>query len=109
MSTFAMLTRLSPEAVRSPHAVEILEGRVKRAVEHECPDVEWVASYAILGPYDYLDVFRAPDVATATKVAALVRIAGHATTEVWPATEWERFKRMVATLPDELGMALVSH
>ena len=109
MSTFIMLTKLSPEAVRSPHAVGVLEGRVKRAIELECPDVEWVTSYAILGPYDYLDVFRAPDVATATKVAALVRIAGHATTEVWPATEWERFRQMVAALPDDIGMALVSH
>ena len=54
-------------------------------------------------------MFRAPDVATATKVAALVRIAGHATTEVWAATEWDRFKQMVAGLPDDLGMALVNH
>jgi chaperonin GroEL len=104
MSTFIMLTRLSPESVGAPHAVEVLEGRVKRAVQLECPEVEWVASYATLGPYDYLDVFRAPDVATASKVAALVRIAGHATTEVWAATEWERFKQMVATLPDDVGM-----
>jgi uncharacterized protein with GYD domain len=109
MSTFIMLTRLSPESVGSPHAVEVLEGRVKRAVQLECPEVEWVASYATLGPYDYLDVFRAPDVATASKVAALVRIAGHATTEVWAATEWDRFKQMVATLPDDVGMAVVSH
>jgi uncharacterized protein with GYD domain len=109
MSTFIMLTRLSPESVGSPHAVEVLEGRVKRAVQLECPEVEWVASYATLGPYDYLDVFRAPDIATASKVAALVRIAGHATTEVWAATEWDRFKQMVATLPDDVGMAVVSH
>lgn len=109
MSTFILLTRLSPDAVTSPHAVGVLEGRATRAVEIECPDVEWVASYAILGPHDYLDVFRAPDVATAAKVAALVRIAGHATTEVWPATEWQRFKQMVAALPDDVGMALVSH
>ena len=109
MSTFIMLTRLSPESVGAPHAVEVLEGRVKRAVQLECPEVEWVASYATLGPYDYLDVFRAPDVATASKVAALTRIAGHATTEVWAATEWERFKQMVATLPDDVGMAVVSH
>jgi uncharacterized protein with GYD domain len=109
MSTFIMLTKLSPEAVRSPHFVEVLEGRAKRAVELECPEVEWVASYATLGPYDYLDVFRAPDVATATKAAALVRIAGHATTEVWAATEWDRFKQMLSGLPDDVGMALVSH
>ncbi|HXV90231.1 MAG TPA: hypothetical protein VD707_02620, partial [Gemmatimonadales bacterium] len=38
-----------------------------------------------------------------------VRIAGHASTEVWAATEWDRFRQMVAGLPDDVGMALVSH
>ena len=36
-------------------------------------NVEWVSSYAILGPYDYLDVFRAPNVDAACKVSTLVR------------------------------------
>jgi uncharacterized protein with GYD domain len=109
MPTFIMLTKLSPEAVHSPQTVEVLERRAMRAVREACPDVDWLASYATLGPYDYLDVFRAADIATATKVAALVRIAGHATTEVWAATEWDEFREMVASLPEEVGMAVVSH
>ena len=106
MITFIMLTRISPEAMRSPHALEALERQAMNAVRSECPQVEWLHSWALLGPYDYLDVFRAPDVETATKVATLVRIAGHATTEVWAATEWARFKAMVHELPEVTGLIL---
>lgn len=100
MPTFIMLTRVEPEALRSPRGVEVLERVAMSAVRAECPEVEWVESYALLGPYDYLDVFRAPDIETATKVATLVRIGGHAHTEVWAATEWTRYKAMVREMPD---------
>ena len=106
MTTFIMLTRVSPEAILSPHAVETLERQAMSAVRAECPQVEWLHSWAILGPYDYVDVFRAPDVETATKVATLVRIAGHATTEVWAATEWPQFKAMVRELPEVSGLIM---
>jgi uncharacterized protein with GYD domain len=106
MNTFIMLTRVSPEAMRSPHAVETLERQAMNAVRAECPQVEWLHSWVLLGPYDYLDVFRAPDVETATKVATLVRIAGHATTEVWAATEWPKFKAMVRELPEVAGLIM---
>jgi uncharacterized protein with GYD domain len=100
MTTFIMLTRVSPDALRSPHAIEALERQALSAVRAECPEVHWLHSWAVLGPYDYVDVFRAPDVETATKVATLVRLAGHATTEVWAATEWQEFKAMVRELPE---------
>jgi uncharacterized protein with GYD domain len=109
MSTFIMLTRLSPDSVRSPNAYELLERRAAAAVEAECPQVEWLQSYATLGPYDYLDVFRAPNTETAIKVAALVRLAGHAHTEVWAATPWDQFKDMMHTLPEVEGLAVVTH
>lgn len=98
MMTFVMLTRLGPEAVRSPKSLEDLEHEVMGRVRKECPGVEWIGSYAILGPCDYLDIFRAADVETASKVSALIRTFGHAHTEIWTATEWEHFKEIVRTL-----------
>ena len=99
MPTFIMLTRLGAEAVRSPKDLEQLERKAMERVRKECPDVEWVGSYAILGPYDYLDVFRTDDIESATKVSTLIRTFGHAQTEIWAATEWDRFKEIVRTLP----------
>jgi uncharacterized protein with GYD domain len=98
MPIFVMLTRLSTDAVRSPTALEQLERQAMDRVRKDCPNVEWLGSYAILGPCDYLDIFRAGDIETATKVSALIRTFGHAHTEIWTATEWDRFKEIVRTL-----------
>jgi uncharacterized protein with GYD domain len=99
MPTFVMLTRLSPDALRSPKSLEDLEREVMDRIRSECRQVEWVHNFAILGPYDYLDIFRAPDIDTAFKVATLIRSFGHAHTEVWTAIEWRKFKDMVRHLP----------
>ena len=99
MPTFIMLTRLATGALRSPRSLESLEKRAMERIRSECSTVEWVGNYAILGPWDYLDIFRAPDIETATKVSTLIRTFGHAHTEVWSATEWQRFKEIVRELP----------
>ena len=91
MANYIMLTRLSPEALTRPGAVGNLNKKVEERIRQECPGVKWLANYAVLGPCDYLDVFEAPDADTATRVALLVRSFGHATTETWVATPWERF------------------
>ena len=39
-----------------------------------------------------------PAVEIATKVSTLVRTFGHAHTEVWCATRWDRFKEIVRDL-----------
>ena len=98
MPTYVVLTRLTPEAVKTPGELRRLEKAVSEAIRRECPQVKWVANYAILGPCDYLDVFEAPDVETATKVSTLVRTFGHAHTEIWCATRWDRFKEIVRDL-----------
>ncbi len=99
MPTFIMLTRLNPDAVRSPRGLEQLEREAMKRVREVCPDVEWLNSYAVLGPCDYLDVFNANDIETAARVSTLIRTFGHAQTEIWTATEWDRFKEIVRTLP----------
>jgi len=99
MPTFILQTKLAPEAVRSPRALERLQKEVTERIRSACPSVKWVASWAVLGPSDYLDVFEAPDVETAAKVSSLIRIFGHATTEVWTAVPWERFRETIQDLP----------
>jgi uncharacterized protein with GYD domain len=99
MQTFILLTRMAPEVLKSPASMEDLE---KRAVDHitqECPEVKWLHSYVLLGPYDYLDIFRAPNTETALKVSAMIRTFGRAQSEIWGATEWGNFKNIIHSLP----------
>ncbi len=98
MQTFIMLTRLTPGSLQSPRSLEELERRVTDHIRGDCPEVEWLGSYAVLGPYDYVDIFRAPDCDEAAKVSAIVRSFGHAHTEIWAAAEWGHFKHVIHDL-----------
>ena len=98
MPTFVMLSRLAPEALKSPKSLEKLGREAMDRVRKECPEVKWLTNYAVTGPYDYLDVFEAPNLETAAKLSALIRTFGHAQTEIWGAIEWSRFKEVIEGL-----------
>jgi uncharacterized protein with GYD domain len=95
MAMYVVLTKLTPESVKTPQELKRLEKAVSEAIRRECPQVKWLANYAILGPYDYLDIFEAPDEAVAAKVVVIIRSFGHAETETWTALPWERFEGLI--------------
>ena len=102
MTTFVMLTRLNHQE-ESPRSLEDLSHHVMARIRSECPQAQWQASYVVLGPTDYLDIFTAPDIEVATKVATIIRTFGHATTEIWAATEWDQFIAMVRDIKPAEG------
>ena len=85
MQTFVMVTRIQPDGLASGRSLHHLEERTMGHIRRECPEVEW-----------------APDIETATRVATLVHIHGHATTETWGAVPWRRFKELLDAMPPEL-------
>ena len=101
MPLFLMQTQLSPDALNQPKSIRTLERHVSDQLREHCPEVRWIASYAVLGPFDYLDVFEAPDIESATRVSVLVRSYGRAQSQVWPAMPWDSFKELVKRLPGE--------
>ncbi|MCV2368691.1 GYD domain-containing protein [Roseateles oligotrophus] len=103
MPHFILLTRLTPESLQQTKSIKTLEHRVVDQLQSHCPEVVWLSSYALLGPWDYLDVFEAPDITVATRVAVLVRSYGQAHAEIWPAMAWPDFKSMLDELPKHQG------
>jgi len=103
VSVLIMFTRLSHEALKNPEQLEELERNVSERIFAECDNVKWIANYAVLGPTDYVDIFEAPDQETAMRVSTIVRTFGHASTEIWGAVEWKRFKEMARHLPGRAG------
>jgi uncharacterized protein with GYD domain len=58
--------------------------------------VEWIAHYAVLGPYDFVDIYRAPDNETAHKISLISRSAGALTAESWQVLEYDRYLKLLA-------------
>jgi uncharacterized protein with GYD domain len=96
--TFILLTRLISEEVHPSFFIEEKARAVKDKIKEYCPGIVWIGNYAVVGPWDYIDIFQAPDMKTAMKVATLVRSYGGAHTEIWPALEWEDFRETMRVL-----------
>lgn len=60
-------------------------------MEEKCPEVKWVGHYALLGPYDFMDIFEAPDGETAAKVSLISLSRGAVKAESWTAIPYARF------------------
>ena len=95
MPTFVLMTKLAPEMSKKIKDQEKL-GRVwLDQVKEKCPEVNFVAHYALLGPYDYLDIYEAPDEEIAAKVSLISLQTGAFQAESWVAIPYKRFVELV--------------
>jgi uncharacterized protein with GYD domain len=98
MGTYMVLTRVSPEAVKTPGMREELCHEIEARIKQRELPIQWVANYAVTGPFDYVDIFEAPDDAAAMQLSAILRSYGHATTETWSAIPWKQFVEVIKGL-----------
>jgi len=90
MQTYVLMTTLSPGSIRD---ADDRRGKGREwldKVHKACPEVKWIAHYALLGRYDFMDVYEAPDDATAHKVSLISRHEGAVTAESWPALAYDQ-------------------
>jgi uncharacterized protein with GYD domain len=69
-----------------------------KLVRETVPDIKWIAHYAILGRYDFLDIFEAKNEKDAAKVSLLSRSAGATFAESWTAIPYTGFLELVEDL-----------
>ena len=91
MPRFVLMTRLAPDSVRDAEVRRAMGRAWLKKVGAVCPEVEWIAHYAILGPYDFMDIYDAPDVETAHKVSLVTRAEGAVSAESWQALDYDAF------------------
>jgi uncharacterized protein with GYD domain len=60
-------------------------------VRIKCPEVKFVAHYALLGQYDFLDIYEAPDEETAAKVSMISQANGALHAQSLIAIPYKRF------------------
>ena len=85
------MTRLAPESMRTAEGRRAMGKAWMDRVHTVCPEVQFKAHYALLGPYDFMDVYEAPDTATAQRVSLISRAEGALCAESWPAEPYDSF------------------
>ena len=91
MQTFVLMTKLAPEMSKKVKDQEKLGRQWLEQVKEKCPEVNFLAHYALLGPYDFLDIYEAPDEETAAKVSLISLQTGAFLAESWVASPYKRF------------------
>jgi uncharacterized protein with GYD domain len=91
MQTYVLMTKLSPDASRHVRDQGRSGQKWLDEVKEKCPQVNFLAHYALLGQFDFLDIYEAPNEEIAAKVSMISLKNGAATAESWVAIPYKRF------------------
>ena len=95
MPTFVLMTKLAAESMKSAEGRRATGKEWLDKVKKTCPEVKWLAHYALLGPYDFMDIYEAPDVHSAQKVSLISRSVGALTAESWEAMPYDDYLKLM--------------
>ena len=98
MATYILMTKLGADAIGDLRNREEVGRRWHARIKEACPEVRFVSHYCLLGSFDFMDVYEAPDEETATKVSFLTMSLGASNAESWTAIPYGRFLEIVQDL-----------
>ncbi len=96
MPKFVLMTKLAPESLKDAEVRRAMGRAWLNKVKASCPEVKWLAHYAILGPFDFMDIYEAPSVRVAHKVSLISRAEGAVSAESWQALPYDEFLELLA-------------
>ena len=91
MATYVLMTKLSPELSKEMKAREAKGEEWRKKVREKCPEVKFLDHYALLGHYDFLTIYEAPNEEIAAKVSMISLAYGAQEAESWTAIPYKRF------------------
>lgn len=89
------MTKLSSEMSKKLKDRKVVGRAWMDKVNKKCPGVKFIAHYALLGKYDFLDIYEAPDEETAAKVSMISLANGAELAESWSAIPYNRFLKLI--------------
>ena len=104
MKTFVMVTRLAPERDDPVDVAQVMKDRAcggavwQNQIKDKCPEVRFLAHYALLGTYDFMDIYEAPSEEVAARVSLITRANGAFQVESWPAIPSVHFSEIIQDL-----------
>ncbi|UCC45808.1 MAG: GYD domain-containing protein [Candidatus Zixiibacteriota bacterium] len=91
MQTYILMTKLSTETGSQVKERAQLGKAWMKQVKEKCPEVNFIAHYALLGAFDFLSIYEAPNADVAAKVSMISLANGAFQAESWTAIEYKRF------------------
>jgi uncharacterized protein with GYD domain len=104
MKTFVLVTKLAGRDAQLTEIGAKLQDRSRTGrtwlneIKEKCPEIKFRAHYALMGYWDSMHIYEAPDEETAAKVSLLTRPYA-AQVESWLALPYEK----ILKITDEVG------
>jgi len=95
MPTYVLLTKLSPALSQQMKERAELGRTWLDQVKKTCPEVKFIAHYALLGQFDFLDIYEAPDEMTAAKVSIISQANGAFQAQSLPAIPYKQYLDLI--------------
>jgi len=95
MATYVLMTKLAPELMQDVKHREAIGRNWIQLIQEKCPEVKFVGHWALLGQYDFMDIYEAPDGETAAKVAMITQAQGAVSAETLAAIPYPRFLELM--------------
>ena len=95
MKTYILMTKLSPEVSQKMKERAKIGRYWLDQVKEKCPEVRFTAHYALLGSYDFMDIYEAPDDDVAAKVSLISLENGAFEAQSMSAIPYKRFLKLI--------------
>lgn len=92
--TFILMTKLSPEVSKQVKNRSSAGRDWLEQVKDKCPEVKFLSHYALLGEFDFMDIYEAPDENTAAKVSMISLLNGAFESQSWTAIPYKDYLKL---------------